>query len=140
VKCFAAIGCQSNSHISGLTASAFFILSATHHKDDANSVTTASPITRAPNLFKVAYQPIAVAIPIGFERCQQLANLVLGKVFTHSVSVIWFSSFRCNWSHNNAIDQSQVIRFHWIAPVLNGRTGRRIKQNVTSARGQSAQQ
>jgi hypothetical protein len=54
VKWFAAIGCQSNSHISGLTASVFFILSAAHHKDDANSVITASPITRAPNFFKVA--------------------------------------------------------------------------------------
>jgi hypothetical protein len=54
VKCFAAIGCQSNSHISGLMASAFFILSAAHHKDDANSVMTASPITRAPNFFKAA--------------------------------------------------------------------------------------
>jgi hypothetical protein len=51
---FCLLGNQSSNHISGLMASVFFILSVAHHKDDANSVMIASPITRTPSFFKVA--------------------------------------------------------------------------------------
>jgi hypothetical protein len=79
-------------------------------------------------------QPIAMTVPVGLQRSQELGHLGFGEVFTGAIGIVRLASLRCNWSHNRSVDQLEVSCIHWISARCECETDHTMAQNVTSHR------
>ena len=59
-----------------------------------------------------ADQPIALPMPIAFQRDKQPGHFVLGQVLADPIGRVRLAPPRCNWSHFSAFHQLEARRFH----------------------------
>ena len=79
-----------------------------------------------------ADQPIALAMPIAFQRGKQPGHFILGQVLADPIGRVRLAPSRCDWSHFMLLTSLRRGDFMGLPTVFNGVTGRNIAYNATS--------
>jgi hypothetical protein len=79
-----------------------------------------------------ADQPIALPMPIAFQRGKQPGHFVLGQVLADPIGRVRLAPSWFDWSRFSAFHQLEARRFHGPSYVFNGVTGRNMGHNATS--------